>query len=261
MRTHLERLAISVHGFLLSLGCPGVEPRHLQGTHLSLWLSCLSPPSCLHGTGQQMHFLAEFLDPPLWTPRQTPVGQRSAERRPFSLTSCSPAAWLGCHRWGALKSSCPGLSLLITEGCCVTRDLPLTCALPCSLRTGFHIFWGQEAWPGGSHHEGSCMAGGCKASGPSPTTRCMAESIPRRVTRSLGVPWPRQRPYPICSRVWILAGFWPPALVPRSEPASPVSLRNWTPLPPCPSSGSWAADLGRMVSAGQSRERTGAAVP
>lgn len=153
------------------------------------------------------------------------------ERRPFSLTSCSPAAWLGCYRWGALKSSCPGLSLLITEGCCVTHDLPLTCALPCSLRTGFHIFWGQEARPGGSHHEGSCMAGGCKASGPSPTTRSMAESIPRRVTRSLGVPWPRQRPYPICSRVWILAGFWPPALVPRSEPASPVSLRT-CPSPP-----------------------------
>lgn len=43
-----------------------------------------------------------------------------------------------------------------------------------------------------------------------------------------GGPVAKAGPYAICFRVWTLAGFCPPALVPGSEPTSPVPLRNRT---------------------------------
>lgn len=77
-----------------------------------------------------------------------------------------------------------GSSFLIVERCCITHDLPNTCALSCYLRTGLHIHLGREAPPGGSHLERPCVAWGfIGIRSLNPPHRCKAESIPGRVTR------------------------------------------------------------------------------
>lgn len=107
MSTHFERLAISVHGFLLFLGCPGVERQHLQKTHLSLWLSCLSSPPCLHGTRAADAFPGRVLGPTPLDPmfRQTPVGQWNGGPSP-SLAA------LQLHGWGATGGGPSSLHVL-----------------------------------------------------------------------------------------------------------------------------------------------------
>lgn len=68
MRTQFGRLAISVHGFLLSLGGLGQNLSICRGHICHFGFLASHPLPAFTAPGQQMHFLAEFLDPLLRTP-------------------------------------------------------------------------------------------------------------------------------------------------------------------------------------------------